>query len=263
MRKRMQTDFEEIKETNIQLPSSRCELEEDMLEQICLIANAGAEITVEELCGRMNMSRREVNFCLKQLKNHGYVVGEKETYIGLQGKEAESGIFLTELGKITGEEFQYRHEILRQFLQFVGVSEEKAEEDACRMEHVISEETVHQMSRNSETRISMAHQGFEHLALIRNNTRGSWLELTIREVNGRSRIDGTRMWGHISSLKYEKQGQLYEAVIKDGHLKIPLSACHFFRGRMGNVKGTVHITVACNIGNAHMPESTAVLTFWM
>lgn len=145
MKKRMQTDFEEIKETDTQLPSSRREIEEDMLEHICLIANAGAEITVEELCGRMNMSRREVNFCLKQLKNHGYVVGEKETYTGLQGKEAESGIFLTELGKITGEEFQYRHEILRQFLQFVGVSEEKAEEDACRMEHVISEETVQQI----------------------------------------------------------------------------------------------------------------------
>ena len=93
----------------------------------------------------MNMSRREVNFCLKQLKTHGYVVREKETYTGLQGKEAESGIFLTELGKITGEEFQYRHEILTQFLQFVGVSEEKAEEDACRMEHVISEETVQQI----------------------------------------------------------------------------------------------------------------------
>ena len=83
MRKLMQTDFEEIKETNIQLPSSRREIEEDMLEQICLIANAGAEITVEELCGRMNMSRREVNFCLTQLKNHGYVVGEKATYTGL------------------------------------------------------------------------------------------------------------------------------------------------------------------------------------
>lgn len=61
MRKLMQTDFEEIKETNIQLPSSRREIEEDMLEQICLIANAGAEITVEELCGRMNMSRRAGN----------------------------------------------------------------------------------------------------------------------------------------------------------------------------------------------------------
>ena len=122
---------------------------------------------------------------------------------------------------------------------------------------------IHQISRNSETRLSMAHQGFEHLAYIRNNTRGSWLELTIREIYGRSRIDGTEMSGHLSSLKYEKQGQLYEAVIKNGKLRIPLSACHFFRGRMGNVKGTVHITVSCNVGNAHMPESTAVLTFWM
>ena len=91
------------------------------------------------------MSRREVNFYLKQLKTHGYVVREKDTYTGLQGRRAESGIFLTELGKITGEEFQYRHEILTQFLQFVGVSEEKAKEDACRMEHVISEETVQQI----------------------------------------------------------------------------------------------------------------------
>ena len=145
MKKRMQTDFEEIKETDTQLPSSRREIEEDMLEQICLIANAGAEITVEELGGCMNMSRREVNFYLKQLKTHGYVVREKDTYTGLQGRRAESGIFLTELGKITGEEFQYRHEILTQFLQFVGVSEEKAKEEACRMEHVISEETVQQI----------------------------------------------------------------------------------------------------------------------
>ena len=145
MKKLMQTDFKEIKETDTQLPSSRREIEEDMLEQICLIANAGAEITVEKLCDRMDMSKREVTFYLKQLKTHGYVVREKDTYTGLQGKEAESGIFLTELGKITGEEFQYRHEILRQFLQFVGVSEEKAEEDACRMEHVISEETVQQI----------------------------------------------------------------------------------------------------------------------
>ena len=145
MKKLMQTDFEEIKETDTQLPSSRREIEEDMLEQICLIANAGAEITVEKLCDRMDMNRREVNFYLKQLKTHGYVVREKETYAGLQGRRAESGIFLTELGKITGEEFQYRHEILTQFLQFVGVSEEKAKEDACRMEHVISEETVQQI----------------------------------------------------------------------------------------------------------------------
>ena len=67
MKKLMQTDFKEIKETDTQLPSSRREIEEDMLEQICLIANAGAEITVEKLCDRMDMSKREVTFYLKQL----------------------------------------------------------------------------------------------------------------------------------------------------------------------------------------------------
>ena len=102
-----------IKETDMQLPSSRREIEEDMLEQICLIANTGIQVTVEELCSRMDGTG--------------------------------SGISLTEFGKITGEEFQYRHEILTQFLQFVGVSDEKAQEDACRMEHVVSEETVQQI----------------------------------------------------------------------------------------------------------------------
>lgn len=122
---------------------------------------------------------------------------------------------------------------------------------------------IHQVNRNSETKLSMAHQGFEHLAYIRNNTRGSWLELTIREMHARSRIDGTNMRGHLSSLKYENQGQLHQSVIKDGHLRIPLSACRFFRSRCGNVKGTVLITVTCSVGKAHMPESTALLTFWM
>lgn len=135
----------EIKDMDTQLPSSRREIEEDMLEQICLIANAGTEITVEELCSRMDMTKREVNFYLKQMSAHGYILREKDTYAGVYGDGAGSGILLTEFGKITGEEFQYRHEILTQFLQFVGVSDEKAEEDACRMEHVVSEETVQQI----------------------------------------------------------------------------------------------------------------------
>ena len=85
-----------IKETDAQLPSSRREIEEDMLEQICLIANAGAEITVEELCSRMDMSRREVNFYLKQLKVHGYIIREKVTSTGHQKDGSSSGISLKE-----------------------------------------------------------------------------------------------------------------------------------------------------------------------
>ncbi len=146
MKESTQSGFKEnkIKDIDTQLPSSRREIEEDMLEQICLIANAGAEITVEELCGRMDMTRREVNFYLKQMSAHGYIARKKGTHTESR-KSEKSEILLTEFGKLTGEEFQYRHEILTQFLQFVGVSDEKAEEDACRMEHVVSEETVQQI----------------------------------------------------------------------------------------------------------------------
>lgn len=46
---------------------------------------------------------------------------------------------------MTGAECGYRHETFAQFLQFVGVGSETAREDACRMEHIVSEETVRQV----------------------------------------------------------------------------------------------------------------------
>lgn len=73
----------------------------------------------------------------------------------------------------------------------------------------------------------MANNGFEHLACIRNNNRGSWLELTTKEMHAHSRINDADMTGILSSLKYEDQGQLHEAVLRDGKVRITLSACHF------------------------------------
>lgn len=46
---------------------------------------------------------------------------------------------------MTGAECGYRHETFAQFLQFVGVGSETTREDACRMEHIVSEETVRQV----------------------------------------------------------------------------------------------------------------------
>ena len=112
-------------------------------------------------------------------------------------------------------------------------------------------------------RLSMAHQGFEHIAVIRNNSRGSWLELTICPVHGISQIDGKDMTGWLSSLKYENHGQLCEVDLRANKVRIPLSACRFTRSSHGNIKGMIMITVTCTAGKAHMPESTALLTFWM
>ncbi|MFR7839573.1 MAG: hypothetical protein ACLU2Y_04470 [Blautia massiliensis (ex Durand et al. 2017)] len=62
---------------------------------------------------------------------------------------------------------------------------------------------IYQLNTEGTTKLSMANNGFEHLACIRNNTRGSWLELTTREMHAHSRIDGADMRGRLSSLKYK------------------------------------------------------------
>jgi len=111
--------------------------------------------------------------------------------------------------------------------------------------------------------VSMANSGFEKPALLRHNRRGSWLILKIREMSAKSRIHGKEMQGHLSSLKYEKDGMLLHTKIKDGILKIPLEACRFHRRQGGEVKGILPVTMTCTVGRAHMPESTAVLIFWL
>lgn len=111
--------------------------------------------------------------------------------------------------------------------------------------------------------VSMANSGFEKPALLRHNRRGSWLILKIREMSAKSRIHGKEMQGHLSSLKYEKDGMLLHTKIKDGVLKIPLEACRFHRRQGGEVKGILPVTMTCTVGRAHMPESTAILIFWL
>ena len=121
--------------TGQNMPSSRRETEEDMLELFMELSSRGTTISPGEICKGMDLTRREVSYYLRQMELHGYILPA----------EKRETITLTELGRITGEEIRYRHEIFTQFLQFVGVGDEKAEEDACRIEHVVSEETVQQI----------------------------------------------------------------------------------------------------------------------
>ena len=111
--------------------------------------------------------------------------------------------------------------------------------------------------------VSMADNGFEKPAQLRHNRRGSWLVLKLREMSAKSRIHGKEMQGQLSSLKYEKDGMLLHAKIKDGVLKIPLEACRFHRRQGGEIKGILPVTMTCTVGRAHMPESTAILIFWL
>lgn len=123
--------------------------------------------------------------------------------------------------------------------------------------------TLYRLDYREGTGLSMANRGFERPAVLKHNKRGSWLQLTIKEMKAQSRIDGKPMEGCLQSLKYEKDGLLHLAEIKDNTLRIPLEACRFNKKQGGEVSGIIPITVTCSVGRAHMPESTAVLVFWI
>ena len=125
--------------------------------------------------------------------------------------------------------------------------------------------TIYQAGSGTEQmrRRSMADRGFERQAILRHNKRGSWLELSIRTMNAMSRVDHAEMEGKLSSLKYECNGRLHRAEIRGNKVNIPLEACRFAQNSRGIIKGRVAITVTCSVGCAHMPESTALLIFWL
>lgn len=116
---------------------------------------------------------------------------------------------------------------------------------------------------NEDDKVSMANRGFHKLGLIRHNKRASWLELSTCEMEANSRINGERMAGHLETLKYEYNGMLHKVDIKDGKLRIPLAACRFHRRQGGEIEGFISVAVTCSVGMMHMPESTALLVFWL
>jgi Mn-dependent DtxR family transcriptional regulator len=81
------------------------------------------------------VSQAAVNKAMKILVSQGYVYED--------GKH----LYLTEEGKRYAEAVYEKHCIIREYLVFCGVTAATAEEDACRMEHLISEETFLMMKK--------------------------------------------------------------------------------------------------------------------
>ncbi|MBO4336674.1 MAG: metal-dependent transcriptional regulator [Lachnospiraceae bacterium] len=72
---------------------------------------------------------------------------------GLVKKDADGYFKLTEAGRIMAERIYERHTVLTRFLMSIGVDEETATEDACRVEHYISDKTFEAIKDH------MKHQG--------------------------------------------------------------------------------------------------------
>ena len=102
---------------------------EDDLESILTLGREGQVVHRIDVAKRMGVSQAAVNKAMKILVGQGYVYED--------GKH----LYLTEEGKKYAEAVYEKHCIIREYLVFCGVTAATAEEDACRMEHLISEET--------------------------------------------------------------------------------------------------------------------------
>lgn len=106
---------------------------EDYLESILMLSREGDIVHRIDVAKRMGVSQAAVNKAIKLLCEREYVYED--------GKH----LYLTEKGKEYAEAVYERHCIIREYLIQCGVSPATAEEDACNMEHVISEESFEMM----------------------------------------------------------------------------------------------------------------------
>ncbi|MGI6193700.1 MAG: metal-dependent transcriptional regulator [Christensenellales bacterium] len=105
---------------------------ENYLEVIYNLSRETGSVRSIDVANSLSVSKASVNKAVSILRDAGLV--EQELY---------GAITLTALGETTAKEVFHRHCTIKRFLtRILGVSEEVAEEDACRMEHVVSGETM-------------------------------------------------------------------------------------------------------------------------
>ena len=112
-------------------------------------------------------------------------------------------------------------------------------------------------------RDSMAMRGFEETAEIVQDKGESYLELKVKDMSAHSRVSGKTMVGKLKTLKYEHDEVLETADIVNNIVRIPMEACKIHKWTGVGTMGVVPVTVTCSVGLVHMPESTALLYFWV
>ncbi len=100
------------------------------LESILVLSKQGKSIRAIDLCEYMGYSKPSVSRALGILKKSGHVVVDDNGHLSL-----------TEDGSAIAEKIYERHKILTEVLISIGVDPETASDDACKIEHHISDKT--------------------------------------------------------------------------------------------------------------------------
>lgn len=103
---------------------------ENYLETILMLSQSKSYVRAIDIAGELGFSKASVSVAMKNLRKNGYVEVDENGHITL-----------TASGLKIADTIYERHEALSAWLMALGVGAETAQEDACRIEHVISAES--------------------------------------------------------------------------------------------------------------------------
>ena len=109
------------------------------LETILILSQRKENVRAIDICEEMGYSKPSVSRGLKILRENSYIYIDRNGYITL-----------SKTGREVAEKIYERHQVLSALLVKIGVDEETATEDACRIEHVISDETFERLRAIAE-----------------------------------------------------------------------------------------------------------------
>ena len=116
------------------------ESREDYLETILILNQEKNYVRSVDVAERLGVTKPSVSRAISLLRTAGMI----------QMDPHDGALTLTEEGKTVAEHVYGRHQLLTKALTLLGVDAEVAAQDACRIEHVVSEETMDRLREHLE-----------------------------------------------------------------------------------------------------------------
>lgn len=107
---------------------------EDYLETILRLTLQNGSVRSIDIANELGFSKPSVSTAMKRLRENGYITVEQHGCIQLTAK-----------GQSIADKIYERHILLTRYLIELGVSADVAEQDACKIEHILSQETFDQI----------------------------------------------------------------------------------------------------------------------
>lgn len=112
---------------------------EDYLETILVLSKDLENVRSIDVANHLGYSKPSISVAMKRLRENGYLTVDDNGHL-----------LLTETGLSIAQNIYEKHQVLTQFLLSIGVSQDTAKKDACRIEHVISDESFEKLKKLSQ-----------------------------------------------------------------------------------------------------------------